>query len=182
MSVENWAALGSGEHVVWEGRPRITLVLPAVGLGLGLVAVAVWLAVSIDQPLFLAAVAIGFAIPLATYLYLVHTHFAVTNRACYRKTGVLARNVQRIALTRVQNSEFRQGIVGTRFGYGTVSIEAAGSGELAFNDVHSPHEVRALVDRHVDGDELPGSQKQWRAVLAEVRGIRTAFEESVFGG
>ena len=181
MSVEDWAALGAGEHVVWEGRPRITLVLPAVGIGVGLVAVAIWLAVSIDQPALLAAVPIGFAIPLATYLHLVHTHFAVTNRACYRKTGVLARRVQRIALSRVQNSEFRQGIAGARFGYGTVAIEAAGSGELAFNDVHSPHEVRALVDRHVESDELPGSQEQWRAVLAEVREVRTAFEESAIG-
>lgn len=177
MSVEDWAALGTGEHVVWEGRPRITLVLPAVGLGAGLIAVAVWLAVSIDQPLFLAAVPLGFAIPLAAYLHVVNTHFAVTDRACYRKTGVFARNVQRIALSRVQNSEFNQGIVSARFGYGTVTVEAAGSGALSFDDIRNPHEVRSLVDRHLDDDGVPGSAEQWQTILAEVRGIRAAFEE-----
>lgn len=166
------------EAVRWSGRPRLLAVLPAAVFGLALVVGAIAVFYVTRRPLPLLFVPVGIGLGLWGYLLVTNTRFVVTDRAVYRKRGVLSRNVRRIGVERVQNSSFRQGVRGALFGYGTVVVEAAGGGSIRFHDIENPREVRALVDRRAgaDDDEPPGSVESWEAVLAEVRAWRAALE------
>lgn len=176
MSVDDWMARGTDEAVVWDGRPRIQTVLPAVAVGVVVLAGAVAVGVALSEPLVSLVGLVGLAVPAASYARVTNTRYVVTDRALYRKTGVLSRRVQRVSVDRVQNSTFAQSITGSLFDYGTVTVEAAGGGEIRFEDVDDPREVRAVVDRRLGDDEIPGSLDQWTAVLDEVRALRAALE------
>ena len=174
--VDQWMARGDDEDVLWSGHPRLPTVLPAVAVGFTLLVVGVGGAVTRGQLALLVLVPVGLAVSAGAYLRVVNTRYVVTDHALYRKTGVLSRRVDRVALRRVQNSAFTQGVLGSAFDYGTVSVEAAGGGAIAFADIDDPRAVRALVERQVGGDEIPGTVEQWAAVLDEVRALRGAFE------
>lgn len=176
-NVDEWMARGDDEDVLWSGRPRLPTILPAVATGLLLVAVGVGGAVTQNQLVLLALVPFGVLVAAGAYLSVVNTRYVVTDHALYRKTGVLSRHVERVSLHRVQNSAFTQGVLGSAFDYGTVSVEAAGGGAIAFSDIDNPRAVRAFVEKQVGGDdEIPGTLDQWTAVRDEVRSLRTAFE------
>ncbi|SDN19530.1 PH domain-containing protein [Halogranum gelatinilyticum] len=180
-AVDEWMARGGDEDVLWSGRPRTTSALPAIAVGVVLVVAGVVGGATQTQlavALVLATlVPIGLLVAVWGYLGVVRTRYVVTDRALYRRTGVLSRRVQRVSLGRVQNSAFTQGVLGTVFDYGTVSVEAAGGGAIAFADIDDPREVRALVEKQVGGGELPGTLAQWQAVRDEVRALRGAFEQ-----
>lgn len=185
-SVGDWLALGEGEEVRWNGHPRLTTVFPSVVVGLAL-AVGPVVAVLWDvpettpdlPPFVLLLVPVGVAIPAWSYLAVTNTRFVVTDRALYRKTGVLSRRVRRVSLDRVQNSHFRQGVRGSLFGYGSIDFEVAGGGRVAFENVENAREFRAFVDERFGGESgIPGSVEQWTAVLEVVRALRRAVEES----
>lgn len=175
-TVDEWMARGDDEDVLWSGTPRVTTVLPAVAVGLVLAAVGVAGAVTQNQPALSLLVLVGLAIAVGASLRVVNTRYVVTDHALYRKTGVLSRHVERVSLRRVQNSAFTQGVLGSLFDYGTVSVEAAGGGSIAFADIDDPRDVRALVEKQIGGDEIPGSLGQWTAIRDEVRRLRGAFE------
>ncbi|ELZ82071.1 PH domain-containing protein [Haloferax larsenii] len=164
------------EAVVWDGRPRIQTVIPAVVAAVVILAGAALVAVQVNQPLFALVGVLGVVAPVWSYLRVVNTRYVVTTEALYKKTGVLSRNVRRVSLDRIQNSMLSQDITGSLFGYGTISAEAAGGGAIRFQKVNDPHEVRAEIDRHLDRDEIPGTVEQWTAVLEEVRALRAAVE------
>lgn len=179
--------LGPNETVVWTGHPRRTAVLPAVGVGLVLLAAGVGLAaLGGERLLALAGVGLagfGLLLPAWSYLTLINTEFTVTDRAIFRRTGVLSRSVRRVELSRVQDSAFAQHLRGRLFGYGTITFEVAGGPSVEFDRVHEPRDVRQLVDeRRRDVDGIPGSLEQWQAVRDEVVALRRAVDASVSQG
>ena len=176
VDVDEWMARGDDEDVLWSGHPRVTTALPGIAVGLALVVGGVGGAVTQNQPTLSLLAVVGVATVAGAYLRVVNTRYVVTDHALYRKTGILSRHVERVSLRRVQNSAFTQGVLGSLFDYGTVSVEAAGGGTIAFADIDDPRAVRALVEKQVGGDELPGTLEQWTAVLGEVRELRAAFE------
>ncbi|WP_332898661.1 PH domain-containing protein [Haladaptatus sp. CMSO5] len=176
MSDDEWLVLDAGEDVLWSGHPRLTTVLPALVLAAVFVGGLVAAAIAFDQPLIVVPSLLGVALAGAAYLAVVNTRYVVTNTALYRKTGILSRNVRRVSMSRVQNSAFSQGVLGSLFGYGSVGVEAAGGGAIRFSNIENPRDVRALVDKHATVDEIPGSLSQWQAVLTEVKALRAAFE------
>lgn len=184
---EDWLTLEAGEEVVWSGQPRIQTVIPGVVVGLVLAAVPVWVAVTgaVEVPFAVWPLAlVGLLPPVLVYVWIRNVEFVVTNRRCYRKRGVLSRDVLAVGFETVENSSYEQGVLGTAFGYGTVAVDTAGSGgvELTFWRVDDPQSVQRVVLDQRDAyraerdDELPGTVEQWRAVLAEVRGLRRAAE------
>ncbi|SEP24150.1 PH domain-containing protein [Halogranum amylolyticum] len=175
--IDEWMARGDEEDVHWSGHPRVTTTLPAVVVGLALVAVGVVVAATQNRLLVALLVPVGLAVAVGAYLRVVNTRYVVTDRALYRKTGVLSRRVERVSLSRVQNSSFTQGVLGSLFDYGTVSVEAAGGGSIAFADVDDPRALRTLIERQVGSDDdIPGDVDQWTTVLGEVRRLRSAVE------
>jgi uncharacterized membrane protein YdbT with pleckstrin-like domain len=176
VDVDEWMARGDDEDVLWSGHPRVTTSLPGIVVGLALVVAGVGGAVTQNQPVLSLLAVVGVAVAVGAYLRVVNVRYVVTDHALYRKTGILSRHVERVSLHRVQNSAFTQGVLGSLFDYGTVSVEAAGGGTIAFADIDDPRAVRALVEREAGGDEIPGTVEQWTAVLDEVRELGAAFE------
>lgn len=173
-------ALESGEGTEWEGRPRLTTILPSAGLGLLLVGAGIVTAL-LEGPSTLVVAGVGLvlaglAVPAGAYLWVTNTRYVVTDRALYRKTGVISRSVRRVELGRVQDSSFAQPVRGRLFGWGTVTFDVAGGGSVRFSRIDDPKEVRRLVDRARDRDEIPGSLDQWKQVREEVRALRRAVE------
>jgi hypothetical protein len=178
--------LGDEETVTWTGRPRRTVVLPAVVVGAALLCVggaAVWVG---RLPLGAALAALGLGIPFARDLRNRRTQYVVSDRALYVTGGVVTRSVARAALDTVQNSAYAQDVTGSLFGYGSVEFEVAGGGDLAFRAIDRPRDVRALVDRATGDDgitgsrsksaSIPGSLAQWRRIRDEVRAVRRSLE------
>jgi uncharacterized membrane protein YdbT with pleckstrin-like domain len=177
--------LDPDESALWTGRPRLSAAIGAVAVGGGFVLVgaavlagAAFPDVPPVPPLAgLVLVAVGLVVAGHRVVALRRTRYLVTTDALYVRSGVLSRRVVRVGLERVQNSAYRQSVAGSVFGYGTVSVEAAGGGDVAFRRIEHPREVRALVDRRAElaADPIPGTVAQWEAVLEEVRAVRGAL-------
>lgn len=183
-----------GERVVWAGQPRRRVVLQgvAVGLLLGVVVGLVTALVATGLPVPTTAVLAGggllgltaLALPVAgVWLWRRTTRYVLTERALYHRTGVVRVTVTELPLRHVQNTSFTQGVLGTLFDHGTVTVDTAGSegAELALHALDDPARVHRRIgeqaarvrdDRHED---LPGTPGQWRAVLDEVRGLRSSL-------
>ncbi len=177
--------LAADESVVWTGRPQWTTLIPAVGPWIG-IAITGAILVGVDQLLFGGLlVAIGGGSAGMRLLRYRHRQYAITDRALYHKHGNLRRQVTRTRHVTVQNSAYKQGLAGSLLGYGTVSFEIAGGGDIAFRGVSDPQQIRGLADQTVGTDGLtgkdtdtsiPGSAAQWRALHAELQTIRTHLE------
>jgi membrane protein YdbS with pleckstrin-like domain len=180
MNGPDWITLVEGETVEWSGGPVVASALPQL-LAAGVVLVA-----SVALPLvtglpWVVAVpgALLAAVVAVAGLYPVHaTAFLVTSRAVYAKRGRRARRVTTLELDRVQDVSYRRSAVGNALGYGTVTVEIAGGGDLSLTDVADARRAADLVGRLARGgdDSIPGSVEEWRAVRDELRGIRTALE------
>ena len=177
--------LDPDESALWAGSPRLSAAAGAIALGGVLVLVGAAVLVGVPLPdvsspspiVGLALVLAGVIVALYRIVALRRTWYLVTTDALHARSGVLSRRVTRVGLERVQNSAYRQSVAGSVFGYGTVSVEAAGGGDVAFRRIEHPWEVRALVDRQAElaADPIPGTVEQWEAVLEEVRAARRAF-------
>ncbi|ELZ91311.1 hypothetical protein C440_13394 [Haloferax mucosum ATCC BAA-1512] len=174
--IDEWMVRESDETIVWAGGPRIQKVIPAAVASVAIVVGAAATAVSVGDSFVGLLGLTGFLPVLWSYLRVTNTAFVISDRALYRKTGILSRRVRRVSLEHVQNSTFSQGITGSLFGYGTVSVEVAGGGGIRFESVNNPQDIRDRIDSRLGGDEIPGTLEQWTAVLDEARALRAALE------
>lgn len=179
--------LASDESVLWTGRPRVTVVLPAAIGGLVLVLAGLIGMFVFDFVSALALVPFGLAVSIGRYLRNQRTQYVVTDYALYKKTGVLSRTVSQAALTTVQNSSYSRSLTGSLFGYGAVEFEIAGGGSFAYRTITDPQAVRALVAQGTEAEDsltgesterlsLPGRLEQWQAVRDEVRLLHRALK------
>jgi len=173
---DDWLRLEPGEAVQWETHPRLMRAAPGVLFGVVIAAVAVAGGALVD-PLVSALLAVALLPAVYAYLRVVNTRYVVTDRALYRKEGIVGIDLRTVEAGRVQNTRSTQDVFGTLFGHGTVEIEVAGGRDLRFADVHDPNDVRRRIERLGDGrEELPGTADQWRAVRDELRAIRRSLE------
>lgn len=188
----DWLSLSEGETVLWSGHPRLMTVAKLAVVVLAVVAGAAW----VEVLYALVAAVLGVALLGWTYLWLVNTDYVLTNRAVYRRRGVLGEGIRRVPLSKVQNTSLSKGILGTRFGFGTVAVDTAGSDgiEVSVNDVYDAEELQELLVEYtkhsagvgmnaagVGGSYDPESVER---VLAEARELRSVAEslERTFGG
>jgi uncharacterized membrane protein YdbT with pleckstrin-like domain len=185
---DDWLGLAPGETVAWEGRPRLSAALPSVAVGALLALVGVVVAGSgvvgaPDVGLAVGGVMVGIGVLAAGggLLTVARTRYRVTDRSIGLRSGVVGRTVRTVPLARVQDSSFTQDVTGRVLGYGTVTVETAGGDSFSFDRIDDPEAVRRLVDRRelrgeTRSGQVPGDVEQWRAIRAEVRGVRAAFE------
>ncbi|AFO58858.1 MULTISPECIES: PH domain-containing protein [unclassified Natrinema] len=162
-----WLSLDDDETVVWAGGPDRRTLIPAFVVGLPL-----------------SIVLIGLVIIASEYLRVTNTHYVVTNRALYQKTGVLSRDVKRIEHGKVQDISYSQSALGTHFGYGTVEVSTAGGSgvELAFKSVPDPKAVQQRISDRIKrerGDSGADRTKDdvLEEILTELRAIRAAVDD-----
>jgi uncharacterized membrane protein YdbT with pleckstrin-like domain len=184
---DDWLLLDSDEVVQWSDHPHLTVVLPRAVLGAILVVIGIAVLIpavselvvpSLLDILLMLLVPVGIVLPLRPYLSIMNTRFVVTDQALYVKRGILSRRVEQIGIDSIQNSSYSQEMRGAILGYGTVSIETAGSTTtIRFHNIANPQTVYALIDRQTTEDDgIPGTIEQWEAILAEVRTLRSMLE------
>lgn len=177
----DWLTLDGDEEVVWSARPRL------VGY--------VW--VFVAGALLIPVVGLGLAVIAWAYLTANNTAYVITSERVYKKTGILSRNVTDIGHAKIQDTGYRQGVVGKRLGFGTVEISTAGGSdvELRFSYVPDPLGVQSTLDdvaRTAPGEREPQREddgvtgERSRALevddetvqelVAELRGTREAME------
>ncbi|MDJ1434497.1 PH domain-containing protein [Halostagnicola sp. A-GB9-2] len=171
----DWLSLEPDEEVVWSGQPEL----------LGYVWVFVTGIVLI--PLF----GVGLVIIASTYFHAQNTAYVITTDSVFKKTGIFSRKITDIGHENIQDTGYNQGIVGRRYGFGTVQISTAGGSgvEMSLSYVQDPLAVQSRLDRAVtkrpqtddsaESDGL-GSVRIDAAVLEELteemRATRKALE------
>lgn len=154
----DWVTLGSGERVVWQGRPSLYLVRSRLGI-----ATLVFLA-GLAGVWFLPAewTWVGWVVVLASgvaalYAYLGHwsVYYVVTSDKVYLKDGLVNFSVDTVRLDRIQNATLSQSVLQRLVSCGDIDIATAGedSEPLVFESVPDPARVNGLLT-----DELPGER------------------------
>ena len=158
----DWLTLDETEEILWEGKPRIQSIIPALIIGIPM-----------------SLVGIGILIIAGAYLSVKNTDFVVTTQGLYVKQGILSRSVQKIGFDKVQNISFSQGALGNYFGYGNVEISTAGGSgvEMRFRSIEDPKKVQELINKHIRKDTESGEGKgTMEKVLDELKATRKAVE------
>ena len=163
----DWLSLDDGEEVVWADTAHPYSLVPTLLVGIPL-----------------SLVLVGIPLVAGTYLSHRNTHYVVTTKALYRKSGVFSRSVQRIEFDKVQDTSYRQSFFGTRFGYGSVDVSTAGGSgiEMSFRDVAEPRRVQTLLNERITSRRGRGTTERDGAavlddVLDELRTIRRLLED-----
>ena len=149
MTNRPWLALDPDESIVWSGHPRLHVILWAAvpALALPIVLALVW-----DLVLGAMLGTVAWAV-IASLAYVVVTNIAyvVSTKYVYAKWGIYGRSVTQIALRNIQDTTLKQGIFGTRAGYGTVAFSTAGGDgtTMAFYVVDSPKVAKQAVDQQL---------------------------------
>jgi uncharacterized membrane protein YdbT with pleckstrin-like domain len=82
------------------------------------------------------------------------THFVITNDRLIYRSGVFAKRGIQIPLERVNNVNFRQGILERIVGAGDLLVESAGEdGQQRFTDVRHPDRVQNLIHAQMNANE-----------------------------
>lgn len=133
----DWVNLEPEETVVWEGKPHKYSLVPAFVVGIPL-----------------SVLLIGLVIMAWAWIARQNTAYVITTEAVYRKRGAISRDVKRVDFEKVQNTSFRQGVLGTHFDYGTVEISTAGSEgpEIQFRAVSDPRSVQERLNARLERD------------------------------
>ncbi|WP_394328388.1 PH domain-containing protein [Natrinema salaciae] len=166
-----WLSLDADEEILWAGGPDRRTLIPAFAIGIPL-----------------SIVLIGLVIVVSEYLRVTNTHYVVTTRALYKKTGVLSRDVKRIEHEKVQDISYSQTALGTHFGYGTVEVSTAGGSgvEMAFNSVPDPKDLQQRISERINRERGESADDRTKAdvleeILTELRAIRAAVEDGPTG-
>jgi uncharacterized membrane protein YdbT with pleckstrin-like domain len=138
--------LEPGERISYRGRLSAISYLP------GVVIVAVGSLVAIAGANYAALLYIGIAVAVIglleigrTWIKLVTTEIAVTDRRVILKEGLISRRTLEMNLTRVESVDVRQGIFGRLLNFGDVLIRGTGSGMEPIRGIDSPIEFRRRV-------------------------------------
>lgn len=141
------------------------------------------MAVSIALGLILAPVGLGLLILLNVYMTLEYTSYAVTDKALYKKKGVLSDKISRVPLNKIQNTEYSRSWAEKQFGYGTVEISTAGSdgSQLRFRAIEDPKEIQEKINsltKNVNSKKKPETTDiDTEQIAAELRETRENIED-----
>lgn len=73
------------------------------------------------------------------------TEIAITNRRVVYKRGWIARKTDELSLSRIEEVNLEQGVLGRMFGYGKVKLGGVGVGEIDLPDIDEPVEFRRAI-------------------------------------
>jgi uncharacterized membrane protein YdbT with pleckstrin-like domain len=82
------------------------------------------------------------------------THFVITSDRLIYRSGVLAKRGIQIPIERVNNVNFKQGILERVLGAGDLLVESAGQdGQQRFTDVRHPDQIQNIIHSQMDANE-----------------------------
>src|SRR6478609_7910825 len=160
--------LNQNEEIVLDVHPHwLFFTEPALAsLGL-LIVVIIAAAAGVSWLTYLAL--IGLAVTLIWGLWRLVTwrtmHFVITNDRLIYRSGVFAKRGIQIPLERVNNVNFKQGILERIVGAGDLLVESAGEdGQQRFTDVRHPDRIQNLI--HAQMNEMERQSYQDAAAAA----------------
>lgn len=129
----DWLSLDEDEHVEWADHPARVSMISGILWGIVLL------------PLF----GLGVLVIVSTVVSVKNTDYVVTNKALYVKQGIVSTTIESVGLDKIQNTEYRQPMLGKQFGYATIDISTAGSGgaDLSFSAIEDARSVRETINR-----------------------------------
>ena len=66
------------------------------------------------------------------------------------KKGVLSRRTDEMKLSKVENVELKQSLMGRILGYGEIIVSGTGSGKVTISKVTDPIEVKKQIEAQLD--------------------------------
>jgi len=96
-------------------------------------------------PVIFSFVLIGIPWLITAILQKKTTEMAVTNKRVIIKTGIISRRTIEMNLSKIENIEVNQSIIGRIFGYGIITIVGTGGTHESFKNVSQPLDFRKSV-------------------------------------
>ena len=96
-------------------------------------------------PVIFSFVLIGIPWLITAILQKKTTEMAVTNKRVIIKTGIISRRTIEMNLSKIENIEVNQSIIGRIFGYGIITIVGTGGTHEPFENVSQPLDFRKSV-------------------------------------
>jgi len=91
-----------------------------------------------------------FVVGIPLLLSLMFTEIGLTNKKVIVKKGILSRQTDEMKLSKVENVELKQSVLGRILGYGQIVVSGTGSGRTTLNKVASPLEVKKQIEAQLD--------------------------------
>ena len=88
--------------------------------------------------IFLGLLLIGIFIFIKMMINKWTTERALTNTRYIQKIGWIARNTEEIGISKIEEVDLQQSILGRILGYGSISISGTGSGHILLKDIDAP--------------------------------------------
>lgn len=83
-------------------------------------------------------------------LGLLFTEIALTTKKIIVKTGILSRKTDEMKLTKIENIELKQSLMGRVLGYGDIVVSGTGSGKTTLLKIANPIEVKKAIEAQID--------------------------------
>ena len=88
--------------------------------------------------IFLGLLLIGVFIFIKMMINKWTTERSLTNTRYIQKIGWIARNTEEIGVSKIEEVDLQQSILGRILGYGSISISGTGSGHILLKDIDAP--------------------------------------------
>jgi uncharacterized membrane protein YdbT with pleckstrin-like domain len=136
-------------HWLFFAEPGLTVL--ALLVVLAIAAATVGGALTAIVGILIGLAVIWFLWRLATWRF---THFVITNDRLIYRSGVFAKRGIQIPLERVNNVNFKQGILERIVGAGDLLVESAGEdGQQHFTDVRHPDKLQNVIHEQINENE-----------------------------
>jgi uncharacterized membrane protein YdbT with pleckstrin-like domain len=83
-------------------------------------------------------------------LGLMFTEIALTSKKVIVKKGILSRNTDEMKLSKVENVELKQSLLGRILGFGQIIVSGTGSGKVTMTKIANPIEVKKQIEAQLD--------------------------------
>jgi uncharacterized membrane protein YdbT with pleckstrin-like domain len=170
--------LNRGEDVVLDVHPHwLFFAEPALASLALLIVVLIGAGAGVSALAYIALIAL--VVTLIWGLWRLVTwrsmHFVITNDRLIYRSGVFAKRGIQIPLERVNNVNFKQGILERIVGAGDLLVESAGEdGQQRFTDVRHPDRIQNLIHAQMNEMERQSYQDAAAAAAAGARGDNAA--------
>ena len=111
---------------------------------------------------FIGIFLIGVARYLATALPWVFMEIAVTNHRIVYRHGVIARQVEEVAINRIEGVNLNQSIMGRLFKFGSLHIYGIGIDQITLPPISNPLDFRRAIQEAINESQTPDANYDGR--------------------
>ncbi|HVM45264.1 MAG TPA: PH domain-containing protein [Candidatus Thermoplasmatota archaeon] len=149
------AYLQAGDTPVWSARPRLIAALGALRSVLGLIPLVLFSNfMQGPQRLYIPIAATGLVLMFIAvrFMQLRRTEYLATERRVYARQGLVGTTVNQLTYDKITDIAFHQDILGRVLGYGSVTLQTAGSNQapITMIGLADPLAAKEAIERWRD--------------------------------